>query len=456
MKPDNVQLKPDGTITLLDFGTAREFKYRGREGNDTTCLGTRGYAAPEQYGGMGETDARTDIYCLGATMYHLLTGHNPSLPPYEMKPIRLINPALPRGLEMIIIKCTQQDPALRYQSCPELMVDLENIDKLDEVYRNKQKRKLRLFEICAFLTVVFALTSIVTRVMAGRQSDEQYERYIAQGNQAANGVEVPGDPEYNAGEQAYKNAIRLKPDNKEAYLALSRLYVKDGNNIFAISSEEESSMRNLISSNKLDKDMDEYAEVAFTWGSYLYFYYRDSTTEGSGQGNPKLAGNYLEAASAAKALQLADSESNGNARKDLAEAMMRIAKGEELLNVHGNNIVDSGDTEYNYLSYWDDLNILISPELMNKIMGTNNSTTYLLSIYRSVINALYENMVDFNKTQDEVNLMAAAIESNCAAVKSNDPSAFTGDSEQQAIMDYISSQIEAVRQKSQTLRTGGN
>ena len=56
---------------------------------DTTCLGTQGYAAPEQFGGHGQTDARTDIYCLGATMYHLVTGHNPAKPPYEMYPEQL-------------------------------------------------------------------------------------------------------------------------------------------------------------------------------------------------------------------------------------------------------------------------------------------------------------------------------------------------------------------------------
>ena len=65
MKPANVMLKPDGTVMLIDFGTAREYKARNIA--DTTCLGTVGYAAPEQFGGMGQTDARTDIYCLGAT-----------------------------------------------------------------------------------------------------------------------------------------------------------------------------------------------------------------------------------------------------------------------------------------------------------------------------------------------------------------------------------------------------
>ena len=101
MKPANVMLKPDGTISLIDFGTARQHKASKVE--DTTCLGTRGYAAPEQYGGMGQTDARTDIYCLGATIYHLVTGMNPGEPPYEIYPIRAIDPSLSPGLEKIIL-----------------------------------------------------------------------------------------------------------------------------------------------------------------------------------------------------------------------------------------------------------------------------------------------------------------------------------------------------------------
>lgn len=119
LKPANVMLKPDGQIMIIDFGTAREFKETSIE--DTSCLGTQGYAAPEQYGGHGQTDARTDIYTLGATMYHLLTGHNPSLPPYEMYPIRRWNPALSSGLEKIVLKCTQRNPNDRYQNCAELM-----------------------------------------------------------------------------------------------------------------------------------------------------------------------------------------------------------------------------------------------------------------------------------------------------------------------------------------------
>ena len=100
LKPSNIMLKSDGSVVLIDFGTAREYKEQNTA--DTCCLGTNGYAAPEQFGGKGQTDARTDLYCLGTTLYHLVTGHNPSEPPYELYPITRWNPKLSTGLERII------------------------------------------------------------------------------------------------------------------------------------------------------------------------------------------------------------------------------------------------------------------------------------------------------------------------------------------------------------------
>ena len=85
----NVMIKPEGGVKLIDFGTAKEYEIENNA--DTTALGTRGYAAPEQFGdskgrGIYNTDARTDIYNLGATLYHIVTGKNPCEPPYEIKP----------------------------------------------------------------------------------------------------------------------------------------------------------------------------------------------------------------------------------------------------------------------------------------------------------------------------------------------------------------------------------
>lgn len=130
MKPGNVLVQPDGNIKLIDFGTA--MVYDSLKDRDDCILGTKGYAAPEQF--IGKSDPRSDIYALGITMHQMVTGVAPNEPPYETKPIRQINPRLSRGLEAIIIRCIQNDLRERYQNCDELLNDLNN-------YLNPQKPK---------------------------------------------------------------------------------------------------------------------------------------------------------------------------------------------------------------------------------------------------------------------------------------------------------------------------
>ena len=124
IKPANVILMPDNHLKVVDFGSVRIYDLM--KNRDTCWWGTIGYAAPEQYGGCQQTDARTDIFGLGMTMHHLVTGVDPNQPPYETKPICQINPDLPKGLEYIISKCIQPNPDDRYQNCDELMDDLNN------------------------------------------------------------------------------------------------------------------------------------------------------------------------------------------------------------------------------------------------------------------------------------------------------------------------------------------
>ena len=122
IKPANIILTPDGAVRLIDFGIMR--LYDPKKTMDTVWLGTKGYAAPEQYGGIGQTDARTDIYGLGMTMFNLITGINPNDPTNEIKTIRQINHALPKRLEEIICKCIEPNPDKRYQSAAALMAVL--------------------------------------------------------------------------------------------------------------------------------------------------------------------------------------------------------------------------------------------------------------------------------------------------------------------------------------------
>lgn len=124
MKPSNIIVMKSGRLKLIDFGISREFK--AQSDSDTVYIGTRGYAAPEQYG-TGQTDVTSDIYSLGVTLYQLLTGKSPNEPPYEMKPVRYFDKNLSREIENIICKCTRQDPSERYKSVAELLKDLESI-----------------------------------------------------------------------------------------------------------------------------------------------------------------------------------------------------------------------------------------------------------------------------------------------------------------------------------------
>lgn len=162
MKPANVMLKPDGSIKLYDFGIAREYKEQNSA--DTVSLGTKGYAAPEQFGGMGQTDVRTDIYGLGATVYYLVTGKNPCEPPYEILPIRNVNPQLSVGLEYIIQKCTQLNPEERFQSCIEVLYALNHLDELGEPHRKKQKAKLNKFIVSTACTLIMVLAGVGTLI----------------------------------------------------------------------------------------------------------------------------------------------------------------------------------------------------------------------------------------------------------------------------------------------------
>jgi len=264
MKPANVMLKPDGNVTLIDFGTAREFKAKNLA--DTTCLGTVGYAAPEQFGGMGQTDARTDIYCLGATLYHLVTGCNPSEPPYEIKPIREINTGLSSGLERIIMKCTQRNPADRYQSAAELMYALEHYEEIDDVFRKKQKRKLGSFIAAAAASVVFAVGGYGLSHVASELATDTYQDLLYEASKTA---------DYEKKLEIYGECIAIpnKAGEKDAYLGLMQTY-KENDSVFSV--EEANQLTKYIKNNKtaLQENPENYTEICFEAGK-LYWYYYD-------------------------------------------------------------------------------------------------------------------------------------------------------------------------------------
>ncbi len=116
MKPDNIMIQSGGTLRLIDFGAVLEMDRKEQQ----LLLGTRGYAAPEQFDSEGVLDARTDIYGLGMTMYQLLTGKEPDQAEAEKILTCRFRPFMPRRFARVIRKCIEKEPRERYQTCEEL------------------------------------------------------------------------------------------------------------------------------------------------------------------------------------------------------------------------------------------------------------------------------------------------------------------------------------------------
>lgn len=112
INPENILISNDGVLKLIDFGIAREPDKDKRQ--DTTILGTVGYAAPEQFG-FTQTDTRTDIYAVGVLLNELLTGKLPGEMLYDKAPYK-----------KIIKKCIEIDARIRYQNVDELSKELKS------------------------------------------------------------------------------------------------------------------------------------------------------------------------------------------------------------------------------------------------------------------------------------------------------------------------------------------
>jgi serine/threonine protein kinase/tetratricopeptide (TPR) repeat protein len=123
LKPANVMVTPEGEVRVIDFGIARTYK-PGKLTN-TENLGTLLYASPEHIGQQAQTDSRSDVYSVGATLYHLLTNQEPT--PMETPApgaVRRLNPAVSAATEAIIRRAMQINPAMRFQTAAEMSAAL--------------------------------------------------------------------------------------------------------------------------------------------------------------------------------------------------------------------------------------------------------------------------------------------------------------------------------------------
>ncbi len=357
MKPANVMLKPDGEeIALIDFGAAKE--YKPEKIKDTVSLGTRGYAAPEQYEEEGKSDARTDIYCFGVMLFRLLTGADP----HGLQPVTAINPALSQGLEDIILRCTQVRKEDRYQSCGELLYDLEHYDRIDRKSRRQRRRKLLLFFATAGLGVLCGMTALGCRFGELHVRANTYEACIL----AAESCAAPSESLAN-----YEKAISIAPAKTEAYLLLlDRIFLADDN--LTVKEDEElrrilndAGSGNISHERSLAENQKGYETLAYRLGlAYFYSYEKN--------GNKGMALKWLRIASQSRTLE--------------PHMILRARKLGQIAEYYGKIGManKAGDAAVSYRDYWKDLTELAKGD----IAGEDNITTALM-VYRELAYQIY-------------------------------------------------------------------
>jgi tetratricopeptide (TPR) repeat protein len=184
LKPANILVErtEDGRLKpyVMDFGLAHDWTAQAHTATGSV-LGTPHYMSPEQARGeVGNLDRRADVYSLGATLYHLLTGHFPisgdnglevlsRIATVEPRPPRSLSPDIPVDLEAIVLKCLEKERAARYESAHALAEDLERFLAGEPVqarsmglaYRlRKQARRHRVAVSVASLALVLVASAL--------------------------------------------------------------------------------------------------------------------------------------------------------------------------------------------------------------------------------------------------------------------------------------------------------
>ncbi len=193
LKPANILLDIAGEPHVTDFGLAKRYETAGaaNEASQLTAtgqvLGTPSYMPPEQASGKVKSiGPLSDVYSLGAVLYCLITGRPPFqaaspldtlLQVLDRDPVspRLLNPAIPRDLETICMKCLNKEPESRYASAGELADDLDRFvrnepiqarppDVLERAWRwmSKQRRSVALTAAAVAATLVLAAAGMAT------------------------------------------------------------------------------------------------------------------------------------------------------------------------------------------------------------------------------------------------------------------------------------------------------
>ncbi|MBI4712714.1 MAG: tetratricopeptide repeat protein [Planctomycetes bacterium] len=233
IKPSNILIDRNGNTYLTDFGLAKELS-SAKVGHSLTLsgtiLGTPSYMSPEQAkGDKARIGPRSDIFSLGATLYHALTGQTPfktgeiyeildSVVNADPTPPRKVLASINQDLETICIKCLEKEPANRYQTAGELANDLRHyldgeaisatpLGLATKAWRRVKKNKMVSISVLTAVVVLLAVTIGLIIFSIQRQQEIELYRREAQSEFEAE--------HYNDALEWANKAIVLDPSDVE-------------------------------------------------------------------------------------------------------------------------------------------------------------------------------------------------------------------------------------------------
>ncbi len=350
VKPSNILIHADGRLTLLDLGAAMPF--RQEEGAAHSCLGTPGYAAPEQFDRRGRPDVRTDLYGFGATMFLLLTGErykkrqtggkNDRYPRSERGIFRFFRSLCWRGrMRKLLLACLEEDQEKRPGSAAAVRKRLLRIKKQREFERSVRQTGIAVLMLAGVLTLAWMDTGELAAGGGGRR--KEFEKLLQK-------AELAGSEQ---AAQLYRQAILTCPKEILPY----QEFVARAADDCVFSLEEEQTLQMLMDItmplekervfDQLERNSEEFGRFAYDLGiAYWYFY------EGTG-GRTAAAGWFAKAAEDIKS----EEEKRGWVRE--ARIYGKIGSYYEKLGKRDITGEDAADSAV----YWRDLSQLCQIEL---------------------------------------------------------------------------------------------
>ncbi|WP_295079546.1 serine/threonine-protein kinase [Ruminococcus sp.] len=420
MKPDNIMVvrntedfentrQPEkiGRLKFIDFGSVIE----RREG---TFAYTPAYAAPEQFR-REELDEKTDIFNIGATYYHMLTGKKPMNVSVNGKLVSsaerfVFDKNMNAAIVRIIRKCVSDDKAKRYRSCDELYADLD---------RAENHTYVKVTGIIAGLAAVSLAFSGFAGMMAKKGRNEDFNKLLARAENAST---------YESRAAAFEDVINADGSYSDAYLKLIELYKSDD----VFDEKEAGQILKLINENinLMQKDAG-YEDVAFELGIlywYYYFYGSDPSAESSTSGKITAVKWFREAQTPAFKRREQDKYEIARVYCTIGDFYSQMLKKENKL------------LKKDYSAdLWNSMNEL------NKLVETENagSDLIILETYKTLVNLENDNMNELAKSDISYAEQAEFLDN----ISEKTGNINTDDDSANSTKEYILSACESIKER---------